>query len=320
MTAILVASAAVATCPDCGAACADGAANCPSCKRGLGRLLDAELAAGVPALARTLDIATGLAASMASMHDAKQTHQDLRPRNLYVIPRKGREDAVKLINAQGVPAPGGSTDYAAPEQLPGAAIDARANAYSFGVILHEMATGSRPIRGANLNRSARIRAQPHELPAALEELIVHCLQTAPEKRPQTMREVADRIAALRVAFRAGVLTPTAKPPAASTSPRWPLALVAGLVIAAGGYLGLRFVAPSPPPAPQLVPVIDAAVAPLVPPRDLAIGVDAAVAPDLAAPRPAPKPHSPARSPRPKQTPPPTAAPAPATRDPFAPKR
>ncbi|MSP61540.1 MAG: hypothetical protein EXR72_14620 [Myxococcales bacterium] len=306
----------VAACPDCGVDCPDGAAACPGCKKGLGRTLHAEQADGTPSLARTLDIAAGLAATMAAMHEAKVVHKDLRPRNVYLVKRKGQEDVVKLLNP-GKSAPEGTPpDYAAPEESAGAPADARSNLHAFGVILHELATGTRPVAGASPSKTARARGVTQAIPRPLEELIVHCLQKFPAERPRSMREVDDRLSGIRVAFRAGVATPTSAAEAAGSPMKWVAIVGVPLVLVGLSYFAWRAMsAPDPPRVVPAVISVDAAVAAPRPP-DLGAPPDAAHPPDLAAPKAAVK-AKPSRPYRPK---PPPAAPAqPAAVDPFAPK-
>ncbi len=99
----------------------------------------------------------------------------------------------------------GTPSYMSPEQTRGWVVDARSDIFSFGVMLHEMASGQRPFASATRGGLFKvIREQPQPslsgsqlgLPDSLLELIRCCLEKEPRERPQTMLEVLERLRAV----------------------------------------------------------------------------------------------------------------------------
>ena len=107
----------------------------------------------------------------------------------------------------------GTPAYMSPEQVSGRQLDHRSDIFSFGVMLHEMATGRRPFEGNSSAEliSAILRDTPPsvtelrpELPSDLARVIRRCLEKEPRHRLQTARDVSnefrDWLAASRARF------------------------------------------------------------------------------------------------------------------------
>ncbi len=153
----------------------------------------------------------GVLDALATVHGAGMVHADLTPSNILV-------DGASLLRAPGRAArladfglatpladPGGATargtiGYAAPEAWSGR-IDARADLYSFGVVLWQLVMGARPFGGATPRAVVAAQRAGHpgdprklrpELPPALAELMLALIDPAPGARPESAEEVLDR--------------------------------------------------------------------------------------------------------------------------------
>ncbi|HGG58209.1 MAG TPA: serine/threonine protein kinase, partial [Nannocystis exedens] len=93
----------------------------------------------------------------------------------------------------------GTLVYMAPEQVTSESTDPRTDIYALGLLLFEMLTGELAFRAETplATALARLhdpppdpRAQVPELPDRLAELILHCLEREPERRPQSAAEIA----------------------------------------------------------------------------------------------------------------------------------
>jgi serine/threonine protein kinase len=99
----------------------------------------------------------------------------------------------------------GTPAYMSPEQVRGHRVDHRADIFSFGVILHELACGRRPFSGASPSELAAailhdtpeaIGSVRGDLPDDLLRLFERCLEKDPERRVPTASEVHEALRAL----------------------------------------------------------------------------------------------------------------------------
>jgi eukaryotic-like serine/threonine-protein kinase len=136
-------------------------------------------------------------------------HRDVSPGNVLI----GLDGAVKLADfgiakeTRVTTLSGsmhGTVTYMAPEQCRGHAFDRRADVFSLGVILYELATGHRlfwadndvaslhRVLEGNVPRARKLKAS---IPAALDEIIMSAVASDPGRRTATARKLADEIEA-----------------------------------------------------------------------------------------------------------------------------
>jgi len=183
---------------------------------------------GLP-LDRLLEIGIPLAEAIAFAHNKGVIHRDLKPANIMLDP-SGRirildfgvaallqaesDDDAEGMTVDALTTDGdvvGTVAYMAPEQLEGRSVDARADLFSIGVVLYELATGRRPFRGNSTAgvASAILRDDPislrdvrPDLPADLARVVRRCLEKDTERRIQTATDIRNELEDLREGIRA----------------------------------------------------------------------------------------------------------------------
>ena len=98
----------------------------------------------------------------------------------------------------------GSPRYMSPEQMRSTrAIDARADIWALGVILHELITGASPFDGATMpdllaailqDPPPPLRTQRPEAPQGLEDIVARCLEKDPDARYADVAELTQALA------------------------------------------------------------------------------------------------------------------------------
>lgn len=175
---------------------------------------------------RLVELALQIAAAVEAAHQRGITHRDLKPGNI-MLARDGRVKVVDFgLARMDIREPGlntadlatadlaarafapriGTLSYMSPERMQGAVDDRRSDIFSFGVLLYEMATGHRPFEGPDamtVVRSLLTERPPQPtswrpgIPAALERLILRCLEKDPTRRIQSVSEIRNALEALR---------------------------------------------------------------------------------------------------------------------------
>lgn len=167
---------------------------------------------------KVYDLARRLCAGLAAVHERDILHQDLKPTNL-LIDLQGRLQITDFGISSSIGetgrAQGGTPAYMAPELFAGRPANVRSDIYSLGLVLYEVATGKPLFTARKVRDLLKAERRPEALSVGrdldhidpgMAEMIVRCLQPNPEKRPQSVTEVAAAlpgIDALKLALDAG---------------------------------------------------------------------------------------------------------------------
>jgi TolB-like protein len=178
-----------------------------------GQTLRERLREGPLAVRQAVEYARQLTCGLVAAHAKGIVHRDLKPDNVFVT----RDGRIKILDfglaktgpvgasdADMTRAPQtvdgtvlGTVGYMAPEQLRGEPVDARADIFAVGVIVHELIAGQTPFRRASVAdaMSAVLREEPPDLalqsgtPATLARIVRRCLAKDPIDRFQTARDL-----------------------------------------------------------------------------------------------------------------------------------
>jgi serine/threonine-protein kinase len=170
---------------------------------------------------RAIHLIRQVCRSLAEAEEHGLVHRDIKPANIFVCRYGGEYDFVKVLDfgivkaakaaslntmlettetkVQGTPA------FIAPEQALGYAdIDGRADIYATGCVLYWLLTGQLVfssdtamgllVHHAHTEPSPPSRRGEFLIPAALDALVMSCLKKNPADRPQSARELSQRLA------------------------------------------------------------------------------------------------------------------------------
>jgi len=159
---------------------------------------------------RALALLVQVAAGLDEAHRHGLVHRDVKPGNVLVAERHGREHAFltdfgltkgQLADAE-LTRPGfaiGTADYMAPEQARGADVDARADVYALACLLYRILTGAVPYeRDSDLDKlfahvhepPPSLRESAPELPEALDDVLQKAFSKSPDDRYPSAGEFA----------------------------------------------------------------------------------------------------------------------------------
>ena len=156
-----------------------------------GETLAEKLKRGRLSIEQTLLHGGEIADALAAAHAKGVVHRDMKPGNIMIT-----KAGVKVLdfglakssqdeNLTGPNVVMGTPAYMAPEQREGQRCDTRTDIYALGLMLHEMATGKRCLRGE--------KPSLEQLPDKLGHVIERCLALDPEDRWQSAADMRSEL-------------------------------------------------------------------------------------------------------------------------------
>lgn len=207
-----------------------------------GKTIRERIETGDMDLLGVVDVVIQAAEGLAKAHDLGIVHRDIKPANIMMT----SDGHVKILDfglaklldpATGIESPEGpakpplptagqttlpgvvmgTAAYMSPEQVRGIAVDGRADIFSLGVLLFEMASGRSPFQRENFMDSlhaiafdeppALLTIRSH-LPDELQRIVSRCLRKRPEERYANARLLARDLRELRRKTEAGLAPKT----------------------------------------------------------------------------------------------------------------
>jgi serine/threonine protein kinase len=183
-----------------------------------GRSLERLLEDGRLPVAEALRVARGIAEGLAEAHARGIVHRDLKPDNVMIddagtvkvldfgiarLAAPDGTDALSTLSGEGAML--GTPGYMSPEQSYGQRVDARADVFAIGALLHEMLTGAKAFPGetpfevllaTNRDEPAPPSKREPSVGRALDQLVARCLAKEPARRFADAAALRDAIAAV----------------------------------------------------------------------------------------------------------------------------
>ncbi len=234
-------------------------------------------------LDKIFEIGIPLASALAAAHEKGTIHRDLKPANIMVdedgnvkvldfglakLKAAANETAESELRTETISVPGqivGTIPYMSPEQIQAKPVDSRSDIFALGVILYELATGTRPFQGKSSSElmSSILRDAPSEVTSLRAELPPHfgriirrCLEKDPNRRYQSALDVRNEledlqheIAALRIFGKSSTSEEIERKPRRWVMPASLAAVSVILLLAAWAFYVLR--PKFAPPGPQI---------------------------------------------------------------------
>ena len=154
---------------------------------------------------------------LEAAHAQGVVHRDIKPHNMMILPESGELKIMDFGIARvsevrrgegGLTSDGtvlGTPDYMPPEQAQGHPADFRSDIYALGVVFYEMFTGRLPFNAETAMAVilSHIRDPPPAptavnpaLPAAIERIVLRCMEKRPEARYQSVSELREELDAV----------------------------------------------------------------------------------------------------------------------------
>ena len=160
---------------------------------------------------RALDLASQILEALTYLHGQGVVHRDLKPENV-IVTAAGQvklidfgialDRSARRLTWSRLSRPGGTPDYAAPEQVGGRRGDERCDIYATGVMLYEMLTSALPFEATD--GYSAIQAKLHEDPRpvgyhnwnvdpAVDAIVCEAIARDPRRRHRSAAEMLTRL-------------------------------------------------------------------------------------------------------------------------------
>ncbi|MCA9637537.1 MAG: serine/threonine protein kinase, partial [Myxococcales bacterium] len=174
--------------------------------------------------AKLIPILRQICKGLGAAHKAGVIHRDVKPENIILVSKGGREGVVKIVDfgisamlsagahKGGIKRVAGTPNYMAPEQISRKPFDGRLDMYALGCMAYELLVGVTPFNGETMKEvlNAHLEDEPvppsklrpdRKIPPALEAVIMRCLEKDPERRYRDMDDLEAAICEAQIAAK-----------------------------------------------------------------------------------------------------------------------
>lgn len=211
---------------------------------------------GVLRINEAVSVMRDVARALAFAHQHGVVHRDIKPENVLLsgdaavvtdfgiakaisVARTTAAGAAPTLTAAGIAI--GTPAYMAPEQISGEdGVDHRTDLYAFGCLAYELIAGrppfvepsSRELFAAHMSKAPTpLDSVRRDCPSAIADIVMHCLEKDPARRPQSARELLAAMDAAHVTRPSRALRGALRSVAT-----WPV--VGAVVLALGAFVAL----------------------------------------------------------------------------------